>query len=153
MIYLRLGCDFVFNSEEHKPEEVQLVVHNAMTRLKKEQILTPQKNKATNEPLCLIPNNFSVVVDGKKEVRLTKLEYTTLYFLSQKPNIAFSYEEIYEELYSDRENEVDTTKKYRVSNIIFHLRKKIEEMTSSSKYIKTVRSKGYMLDIQHSLMV
>ena len=37
-------------------------------------------------------------------------------------------------------------KKYRVANVIFHLQK-IEQDVNKPQYIKTIRSKGYMLTV------
>lgn len=147
MVYLRLGCDFVFNLEEQTVEEVFLVIQNALARLKNAGEDSVKHEKKTDSPLLLIHDNFSVLVAGETEVSLTKLEYKVLDILAQKPNVAFSYEEIYEGLYKYEEKEAGEIKTYRVANIIFHLRKKIEESTSSPKYIKTVRTKGYMLDV------
>ncbi|MCA5012031.1 MULTISPECIES: winged helix-turn-helix domain-containing protein [unclassified Enterococcus] len=148
MVYLRLGCDYVFNLKEQTSEEIHLVIQNALMRSKNGQGNASKDEKITDVPLYLIHNNFSVLVNGEKEVSLTKLEYKALDLLAKKPNVAFSYEEIYEELYKNGETEEGKVKNYRVANIIFHLRKKIEEITSNPKYIKTVRTKGYMLDIQ-----
>ncbi|MEO3972170.1 winged helix-turn-helix domain-containing protein, partial [Enterococcus faecium] len=33
------------------------------------------------------------------------------------------------------------------ANVIFHLRKKIEQDVNKPQYIKTIRSKGYMLTV------
>lgn len=147
IVYLRLGCDFVFNLQENSLEEIHLVIQNALGRLKNDETDALESEKTINSTLSLIHNNFSVLVNGEKEVSLTKLEYKALDLLAQKPNVAFSYEEIFEELYKDGKKEEGECKNYRVANIIFHLRKKIETSTSRPKYIKTVRSKGYMLDI------
>ncbi|MDN3193933.1 winged helix-turn-helix domain-containing protein, partial [Enterococcus faecalis] len=54
-----------------------------------------------------------------------------------------TYEELYKNVWKDTANE----RKYRVANVIFHLRKKIEQDVNKPQYIKTIRSKGYMLTV------
>ena len=56
---------------------------------------------------------------------------------------AIKYEELYKNVWKDTANE----RKYRVANVIFHLRKKIEQDVNKPQYIKTIRSKGYMLTV------
>lgn len=90
----------------------------------------------------LLPSNFSIVLQGK-EISLTKLEFRTIEFLQSQQGVAVSYEEIYKNVW----DEDGQGKQYRVSNLIFHLRQKIEEDTARPEYIKTIRSKGYMLKV------
>lgn len=146
IIYLRLGVDFVFTKSHHELEEILLVMNNTFSRNQKEvnRSINEEEQKNNLEKILLIHNNFSVLIEGDREVALTRLEFQTLDLLAKKPKVAFSYDEIYQELYKE---ELEGNRKYRVANIIFHLRKKIEVSMSRPVYIKTVRSKGYMLDI------
>lgn len=146
MAYLQLGADIVFNQGQSTPEEVQLIISNALRREAELSLEIKSEGERARESnlLQLIPGNLSVLIEGKKEVPLTRLEYQVLDLLSRKPKKAFSYETIFQELYK---NEPEGNKNYRVANIIFHLRKKMEKEANQPKYIKTVRSKGYMLDI------
>ncbi|GGC76858.1 winged helix-turn-helix domain-containing protein [Enterococcus wangshanyuanii] len=142
-VYLQLGVDNVFNSN-YFPEEPLLVIRNTFTR-KMKQIPAEQKtemNDSEINSMKLDPRNLSLsVVTGEnqvKEIALTKLEYRIMELLYSNPGKAFSYKEIHEALwkipYSDRP--------YRVANLVFHIRDKLE---NTSIYIKTVRSKGYRL--------
>ncbi|GGD00590.1 DNA-binding response regulator [Enterococcus wangshanyuanii] len=148
IVYLRLGVDYVFNINQGH-EEIQLVIDNALvrTRKRKKVQFDRKKHQENESPLVLVRNNFSVLVHGVNEVSLTKKEYQILDFLFETPNSARSYQEIYKELYNDSTYVDGGVKNYRVANIIFHLRKKIEKFTDSNQYIKTVRSIGYMLAI------
>jgi len=146
IIYLRLGADFVFTKSHHELEEILLVMNNTFSRNQKDtnRSINEEEQKKNFEKILLIPNNFSVLIEGNREVSLTRLEFQTLNLLAKKPKVAYSYDEIYQELYQEG---LEGDLRYRVANIIFHLRKKIEVSTNRPMYIKTVRSKGYMLDI------
>nr|WP_277989067.1 MULTISPECIES: helix-turn-helix domain-containing protein [Enterococcus] len=87
------------------------------------------------------------MIDGDVEVSLTKLEFKLLDVLSQKPKMTFSYDEIEKQVYGSDSK----TRQYRITNLIYHLRRKLERTTGQNKvYIKTVRSRGYMLDIYNN---
>lgn len=153
MIYLQLGADGVAAKEEEYEESI-LQLSNILKRVKEEKTTTnnldfvfEQKNSESSS-LELIPNNFSVLLEGESEINLTKLEFQTISFLVQHIGQAVTYEEIYQNVWKDDFNNCEEgNKQYRVSNLIFHLRKKLEVDTAKPKYIKTIRSKGYMLAI------
>ena len=100
--------------------------------------------KKENQKLELIERNNSVFLGGEKEVLLTHIEFRVLNTLYDHPKVTVSYEELYASVWKD--NRVED-KSYRLSNIIFHLRKKMGVVPNTPEFIKTVRSKGYMLDI------
>ncbi|MBO0441178.1 winged helix-turn-helix domain-containing protein [Candidatus Enterococcus ikei] len=146
-VYPRLGADGIAGSECEPAELVQLISnalkrHRNMSDFSSVQSTQISKKHHLKEEanLKLVPSNFSVTIDNK-EIDLTKLEYLTMEYLYQNIGRAVSYEKIYQNVWKDNVGE----RKYRVSNLIFHLRKKIEKDEKSPKYIKTVRSKGYML--------
>lgn len=143
-IYPRLGADGIVGNECEPDELVQLIA-NALNRHRKipdkQSADLHEDNQLDKLPsLTLVPSNFSVTI-GNEEIDLTKLEYLTMEYLYQNIGRAVSYEKIYENVWN---GDVDG-RKYRVSNLIFHLRKKIENDENKPRYIKTVRSKGYML--------
>ena len=70
------------------------------------------------------------------------MEFKVFELLFDKHDKALTYEEIYQHIWG---NESAEKKEYRVSNIIFHLRGKIEEDPTTPKFIKTVRTIGYKL--------
>lgn len=76
LVYLQLGADEVFDfSRESK--EIVFIVENSLLRLKKFQITEEcvMGNHHTEELLKLIPTNVSVMIEGNKEIILTKLEF------------------------------------------------------------------------------
>lgn len=143
IVYLQLGADGILDNESD-PEEYKLLIGNALARYSRIQSITTKRQSESqdNTSLQLLPCNFSVLMDGE-EINLTKLEFKTIEFLQTKQGVAVSYEEIYKNVW---ENE-GSDKQYRVSNLIFHLRQKIEKDATHPKYIKTVRSKGYKLTV------
>ncbi|MGX7150147.1 winged helix-turn-helix domain-containing protein [Enterococcus ureasiticus] len=150
LIYLQLGADGVTDKEEEQ-EEFILQLSNILKRVKEEKLPISNPNsifeqKISESSLELIPNNLSVLLEGESEINLTKLEFQTISFLVKHTGQAVTYEEIYQNVWKDDFNNCEEgNKQYRVSNLIFHLRKKLETDTTKPKYIKTIRSKGYML--------
>ncbi|OJG85798.1 hypothetical protein RV15_GL002477 [Enterococcus silesiacus] len=143
IVYLQLGVDGIFDNESDS-EEWKLIMLNAFNRYSQLCSKTEeQPNKKTAFfDLQLRPANFSVLLDGE-EINLTKLEFKTIEFLQTQKGVAVSYEEIYKNVWKNEGSD----KQYRVSNLIFHLRQKIEKDAAHPKYIKTVRSKGYKLTV------
>ncbi|OJG66184.1 hypothetical protein RV09_GL001033 [Enterococcus moraviensis] len=138
-IYLQLGADGVSAYEE----EFALQFSNILKRIEaKEHSIVLDTVSKTGPLLELLPENLSVLREGKVEISLTKLEFKVLELLFSKHDKALTYEEIYQHIWA---NDGAEKKEYRVSNIIFHLRGKIEEDPTSPKFIKTVRTIGYKL--------
>ncbi|WP_375178503.1 DNA-binding response regulator [Enterococcus rotai] len=143
LVYLQLGADEVFDlSREAK--EVVFIMENSLLRVGQNGVeeSIASENHAI-ELLKLIPTNASVIIEGTKEVVLTKLEFQLLELLLRYQGMAVSYEMIYQEMWK-----IDTgeNKQYRIANVIYHLRRKIEKDVKKPRFIKTVRSKGYMLN-------
>lgn len=141
IVYLQLGVDGVLD-KEHGLDEPILMMRNLMQRFK--QQVTP-KNTLSSESVQfkLIPQNLSVSLNHGEEVNLTKLEFLTIEYLHKHARETMTYEDIYENVWNDSYG----NRKYRVSNLVFHLRKKLESDIEKPKYIKTIRSKGYMLNV------
>lgn len=148
-VYPRLGADGIAGNE-CEPDELVQLISNALDRhssfpetFKKQVGLTSRENQQRKPAkLELVPSNFSIKIEDE-EIDLTRLEYLAMEYLYKNSGRAISYEEIYQNVWK---NDVGK-RKYRVANLIFHLRKKIEKNETTPKYIKTVRSKGYMLAI------
>lgn len=145
IIYLHLGCDYVFN-QQIDSDELSLYVTLTLEREARASSFDPQKtdlisptDRNLNE-LTLIPNNISVDIEGKREVRLTKLEFEFLKLLMKNKGEMMSYKKLYFHIWGE-ENSKD---KYRLANLVCLLRKKIEKDYKNPVYIKTIRSKGYM---------
>lgn len=147
IIHLQLGADGTFTNETDL-EEFALYIMKTLERrssITKSQGLNGLGKQSTEKKksfdIRLIPTNYSVKIDGKDEISLTKLEYRTLELLIDRKGEAVTYEELYENAWGQEEGD----KKYRVANLVFHLRKKLDDDSFKSKYIRTVRSRGYML--------
>ncbi|WP_375178485.1 winged-helix domain-containing protein [Enterococcus rotai] len=150
IVYMKLGADGIINTSIDS-DEFALFIHGNLKRYsgKKQKRLESQEESslpetnASNKRVELIHSNFSVLLNGKQEVSLTKLEFRTIELLSNHAGQALTYEEIYKNVW----NGGDEDKQYRVANIIYHLRRKLEVEENDDEYIKTIRSKGYMLNI------
>ncbi|MBL1226780.1 winged helix-turn-helix transcriptional regulator [Enterococcus sp. BWR-S5] len=141
LVYLQLG---VSGNIEQKcdPEELRLIIRNSLGSEKKEDgKQTGEEN--LNFAIQLNSANQSVSIEGQEEIDLTRMEFQILNVLYENRGKAMSYEEIHAEIWG--ENQVPS--KARIANLIFHLRKKIERDMLNLRYIKTVRSKGYMLNV------
>lgn len=146
LVYLKLGVDQIVSSQENPMEWVLMMV-NSLKRKKQWKTEKNKKVSKSNEKLRLSEQNWSVIVsgkNGKQEIRLTRLEFQVMELLYQHSNETVTYEEVYQQLWNDGKED---SKMYRISNIIFHLRKKLKNDAASSQMIKTVRSKGYLLHI------
>lgn len=147
IVYLQLGADGVIDEEEEQ-EASFLQFTNLLNRIKREEpaVLKEQAVEKAKSPIQLIATNLSVIIKDNVEVALTKLEFETISYLASHSGKAITYEEIYKNIWKEEfGNKKSGNKQYRVSNLIFHLRKKLEVNSAKPEYIKTVRSKGYML--------
>lgn len=147
LVYLQLGAIGNFHTE-CEPEEMRLIIRNTMmsrnntsTIVEKSEI--SDGKKADFE---LLIDNRSVVINGEQEVSLTKLEYQLLDLLFRRERKAVTYEEIHEEIWGQKK----PFSRARIANLMFHLRQKMEINPLRPNYIRTVRSKGYMLDLGSS---
>lgn len=145
IILLQLGADGIVNSQID-PEEYQLMLKNSLRHgaLQNTSHYLPEKNDGPKD-FKLVPSNLSVIIDGNREVGLTKLEFKTIEFLYRKKSEAIPYQAIYRQVWNNKEESENL--KFRVANLIFHLRRKIEMDPLKPEYIKTVRSRGYVLNV------
>ncbi|OTN88865.1 hypothetical protein A5819_001357 [Enterococcus sp. 7E2_DIV0204] len=146
MVYLKLGADGV-KTDSLKLEEWLLVAENALKR--KKIISNLQTEKTVQESRCegivLNHRNRSVVVNETEEVQLTNLEYKAMDLLFKNMGKTVTYEEMYQVIWEEEES--TERKFYRISNLIFHIRQKFIQETSATETIRTVRSKGYVLNV------
>ena len=133
-ILLELGANDVITTDDELAK-LPYIVKNTFSRIR---IVKEDTTANLNETSFLNEENQTVWVN-KEERPLTRTEFRLLSILYDRINTTVSYEELFEETWSDEcENQL-----FRVSNVVFHLREKIND---SNKYeIKTTRSKGYML--------
>lgn len=145
IVYLQLGADGILDQSGDLDESV-LMIRNCLKRFKKPRLkVNAQKPILMTgvDDFQLIPQNLSVCLEDGEEVNLTKLEFLTIEYLHKHACKTMTYEEIYQNVWNDTYR----NRKYRVSNLVCHLRQKIEMDIEHPKYIKTIRSKGYMLNI------
>lgn len=104
------------------------------------------KKQNKQETFSINPQNHSLHIPRKGEINLTYLEYKIVALLATKSNQAFTYDAIYTNVWSI-EKEIDTsTKKYRIANMVFHIRSKLKQQGINPDILRTVRSVGYLLD-------
>lgn len=144
-VYFQLGVNGIKDASLEW-EEFSFVIKNIIEKLGQTSSSTVRENDypetITQGTIQLEPNNLSIFVD-KHEILLTKLEYRIVELLYTSVGKTVSYEQISKKVWTDYSEE----KKYRVANMVFHIRRKIEQTNHSSNCIKTIRSKGYMLTI------
>lgn len=140
IIYLQLGIDGVIDNELDS-EVIKLSLINTLKRYKKNG--KSQVDKISDVlDIQLLPANGSVLLNDL-EICLTQFEFKVMACLYAKRGETVRYEEIYENVWGNDNSA--KYKNYRVSNLIFHLRRKLELDPTHPQYIKTVRSKGYRL--------
>lgn len=89
-----------------------------------------------------IDKNMSRVFQGDKEIILTNTEYDILVLLSKNPNKIFTLEELYENIWKEPYYfSVNATVMVHIRN----LRKKLQDTSQASKYIKNIWGKGYSI--------
>ena len=81
--------------------------------------------------LKLDPSHRSAVGANKQEIKLTNLEFRLLHLLMSRPGYVFPAEEIIETVWG-AEGDVALLK-----NVVYRLRKKLEEEASEAHLIKT----------------
>ncbi|WP_339101703.1 response regulator transcription factor [Candidatus Enterococcus clewellii] len=140
IIFLQLGADGIVTNQI-EPDEYLLILRNSLKRYG-----LSEEVEENLDDFKLIPNNLSVVIEGNQEISLTRLEFKTIELLYEKKSEAIPYQAIYQQVWDNDGDDVKNSN-YRVANLIFHLRKKLEKNPLEPKYIKTVRSKGYLLNV------
>ncbi|MBO0447660.1 response regulator transcription factor [Enterococcus ureilyticus] len=140
ILYYKMGVDGISYSDRSS-ELIQLQITSALERNFKKRVNISNMSKNKVPSLNLNPINMSVHKENGEEISLTRSEYNILSLLMENLNSTVTYEEILSLIWNDDKR----SNKYKISNLIFHLRSKVESDLKKPKYIKTVRSKGYML--------
>ena len=86
------------------------------------------------------------VLQGGKEISLTRLEYSTLVLLASNPGIVLTRTQIFEAVWNIDSNSCQSS----ISTVICNLRKKIEPDSKNPTHIKTVLGVGYKFDIRNA---
>ena len=140
ILYYKMGVDGI-SYTDRSFELIHLQLTNALNRNLKKSTNSSNISKGKVPSLKLNPINSSVHKEDGKEILLTRSEYNLLNLLMENLNNTVTYEEMLSVIWNDDKR----SNKYKISNLIFHLRSKVENDLKKPKYIKTVRSKGYML--------
>lgn len=140
IVYLQLGANGNFCKQE-SIDEYRLIILNTLKIGNQLQINNSysEKKSKKNSLLALDNSNREIIIDGNNHVGLTNLEYKLMKLLMENSGKTLTYKELYESIW-EKPFKQST---YRVSNLIFHVRSKIETDKMHPKYIKTIRSKGY----------
>jgi two-component system response regulator VicR len=143
LVYLQLGAAGNIG-QECEPEELRLIIRNTLGNHGENNFEVGQNEEIPEEenPIMKLNNfNQSVCIRGGEEIGLTKLEFKVLDALDKNRGRTLGYQEIHELIWKDKKS----FSKARIANLIFHVREKIEVEDSIEPYIKTIRSKGYLL--------
>ncbi|MBP2098184.1 winged helix-turn-helix domain-containing protein [Enterococcus rivorum] len=143
IVYLHLGADGVYDFQKDH-EEFALQLNNALNRSIR------QSSKINNNLLKLNrielnPRNLSVLKNGE-EISLTKMEFKLLGLLFDNKGQTICYEEISDYLWKEENGNIDE-QRFKIGNLMFNLRKKVEGSSTNPRFLKTIRSKGYMFKI------
>lgn len=95
--------------------------------------------KIAFDGLCIKPRKGEVLLYDQ-EIKLTRHEFTLLYYFMENPNVVISREELLNQLYPYEDKFVFER---TIDAHIKKLRKKIEENPATPKRIITVRGMGY----------
>lgn len=136
LIYLQLGATIVFDAQVN-PEEFEVILSNLL------QVRKNQKNKlpSMQNGFQLNEQNLSVSIDNEPEISLTPLEFKLINYLKSRTGGRVTYDELCLLLWS----ETTESHQYRLANLVFRIRNKIEKNNTKPRYLKTIRSIGYAL--------
>lgn len=141
---LTLGADD-YISKPIKPLEL---LARVKAQLRRYTVLNPMYSEKSNEPetieirgLTLNRKSHEVKIDDE-QISLTKIEFDILYLLAKNPGKVFSTDEIFENVWNEKN--YDTTNTVMVH--IRRLRNKLQEDKRNEKYITTVWGIGYKIE-------
>lgn len=140
---LTLGADD-YVTKPIKPLEL---IARVKAQLRRFTVLNPNKVEIEEPDEITIRNLYvnKVTHDVKVDdelIKLTKIEFDILYLLAKNPNKVFSTEEIFENVW--KEKNFDAT-----NNVMVHIRRlrnKLKEETREEKIITTVWGVGYKIE-------
>ncbi|BCK00051.1 response regulator transcription factor [Anaerocolumna chitinilytica] len=126
-----------------KPFEREEVMARVEALLRRSRLIPKQNMESKDlqlKNLVLKPSSREVFVKGN-QVILTAYEFDILYLLMKHPDMVYSKEQLYQEVWSAGYYGEDNTINVHISNI----RKKVKEFDDES-YIRTVWGIGFKID-------
>lgn len=142
---IELGALSSFDATSSSDEIVR-VIENTFHLIYQNSLKVSGENENGTE-ITLNESNLSIMMPNNTEIRLTQLEYKLVSLLANNINQTFVYEDIYKHVWPV-DNELNTGhKKYRIANLVFHIRTKLKQHKVNSNVLQTVRSVGYRLNI------
>ena len=140
----RAGADD-YVAKPFSPRELVARVGAVLSRVSAE---TPGVRPLRFGRLSIDPEQRSVTVAGRP-VEFTTREFDLLYLLARYPLRFFGRDELLDRIWGDERGEVDRVVDVHVSNI----RAKIEEDSSTPRYIVTLRGVGYKFAVTEDEMI
>lgn len=126
-------------------EEMFVLIKNTLTLIYPVGLQTTGGD-AGKRTFQLNAQNHSINIPNRGEISLTHLEYKLLSLLDTKANQAFTYEDIHGTVWTQERDTAFLEKKYRIANMVFHIRSKLKNNGVNPNILRTVRSIGYLLD-------
>jgi len=127
-----------------KPFDAMELIARIKAHLRRNRIIHLSSNIPNKDDLIRYSNltldtiRHTVMVDGR-DVNLTPKEFQLLLLLVQNPNVVFSNEQLFQELW-----ETDSLGDYRTVMVhISNIRKKIEQNPKNPSLIQTIKGVGY----------
>ncbi len=132
-----LGIDLGADDYIVKPFEPLEVAAKVRAHLRRVNAQQPLRNSTLTVGRLTLDLDRCVLINGGKEVELTKAEFKVLELLMEQPGRVFTKEQIYEHAWYSEGGVDDNT----IRVIISRLRDK-----TGAEYIKTIRGLGYRLE-------
>jgi DNA-binding response OmpR family regulator len=145
LLCLQFGVDGNTDIENHTPREVQLMFQNLLRNRQMGKIrgaLVKGRSKREGSVKVAVDDHLCTLYVNEKEIRLSRKECQVMDVLCKKVGEICTYEEIQQVVWGVAR----TNERYRIANIIFHIRKKMhQKKILSAHYIETIRSVGYRM--------
>lgn len=102
-------------------------------------VMNPTQSILLEFPGLKIDLETREIWKNTKKIVLTDIEFRLLLFLAKSPGRVFSYQQIYEAVWSEEY----VCEKGNIMSLIRHIREKIESDPKTPEYIENVRGVGY----------